>query len=108
MKLYYMQGACSMAPHVVLNWIGKPYELHRIEHSKIHSPEYLKVNPVGKVPALDLGDGKILTEAGAVLKYLADKFPEANLGPGPSLEEKAEMNRWISHIGGNLHPAFYP
>jgi glutathione S-transferase len=108
MKLFYMPGACSLAPHITLEWIGKPFEVVRIELGKTHDPEYLKINPLGKVPALINEEGKLMVEASAILLYLAEKFPEANLGYGNSPEQRYELNRWMSHFTGNVHPAFFP
>ena len=108
MKLCYMPGTCALAPHIALHWVGRPFELRKIERDKLQSPEFLKINPQGKVPVLIEDDGRALTEAGAILQYLAEKFPEAHLGPGDGILQRYEMNQWISHLGGNVHPAFYP
>ena len=110
MKLFYLPGACSLAPHIVLEWIGKPFEVIRVERGTTRSPEYLKVNPLGKVPALVLENGNLLVEASAILLYLAEQYPEANLGYGDrsTPESKYELNRWLSHFTGNVHPAFFP
>jgi glutathione S-transferase len=104
-KLYYAPGACSLAPHVVLEWIGVPYEAVRV---KFGDPAYLKVNPAGAVPTLDTGEGWTLTQAGAVLAYLSRRFPEAKLGGGDALREKAEVDRWSHFLTGDLNPAFFP
>lgn len=56
MKLYYMPGACSMAGHIVLEWIGAPYQTHQLERETLHSSDYLKLNPAGKEPALVIED----------------------------------------------------
>lgn len=108
MKLFYMPGACSLAPHIVLEWIGKPFELGRVEKGKTREPEFLAVNPAGKVPALVEDDGRILTEAEAILLYLAEKFPDEHLGPSPTPEAQYEMHKWMSYLTGDVHPAFYP
>ncbi len=108
MKLCYMPGSCALAPHIALHWIGRPFEIWKIDRELLQDPQYLKINPLGKVPALIEDDGATLTECGAILTYLAEKFPEARLGPGEGLRARYEMNRWISHLGGNVHPAFYP
>ncbi len=107
MKLCFMPGSCALAPHIVLHWIAKPFETYQVPRSELHK-EYLKINPQGKVPALIEDDGSVLTEASAILQYLAEKYPEANLGPGPSLQQRYAMNHWLSNLGGNVHPAFYP
>lgn len=103
--LFYAVGACSLAPHVVLEWIGAPYEAHRVNYG---SPELLAVNPSGAVPALKEDDGWILTQAGAILEYLAAKHPEAKLSGGEGLRAAAEAHRWSSFFTGDLHPSFYP
>lgn len=108
MKLFYMPGACSLAPHIVLEWIGKPFELGRIERGKTREPEFLAVNPAGKVPALIEDDGRVLTEAEAILLYLAEKFPDDHLGASPTPEARYEMHQWMSYLTGDVHPAFYP
>jgi len=108
MKLFYMPGACSLAPHIVLEWIGKPFELGRVERGKTREPEFLAVNPAGKVPALIEEDGRILTEAEALLLYLAEKFPDERLDASPTPEARYEMYKWMSYLTGDVHPAFYP
>ncbi len=105
LKLFYAPGACSLAPHVALHWIGSPYEAVRVKYG---SPELVAVNPAGAVPALDTGEGWTLTQAGAILHYLARRFPAAGLGAEPSLRGAAEFDRWSSFFTGDLHPAFFP
>jgi glutathione S-transferase len=108
MKLFYMPGACSLAPHIVLEWIGQPYEVGRIERGKTREPEFLAINPAGKVPALIEDDGRVLTEAEAILLYLAEKYPEHELGASSTFEDRYEMHKWMSYLTGDVHPAFYP
>lgn len=104
-KLYYKPGACSLAPHVVLEWIGEPYGAKRADPG---DPEFRKLNPAAAVPVLDTGEDWTLTQAGAVLQYLARRFPDANLGSDGSSREEAELERWSSFFTGDLHPAFGP
>ena len=103
--LYYSPGACSLAPHIVLEWIGKPYTAKRV---KIGSPELIAVNPTGAVPALQEDDGWILTQNPAILYYLASKHPEAGIGGGLGLRSNAELHRWLSFFGSDVHGAFWP
>lgn len=103
--LFYSPGACSLAPHVVLQWIGEPYEAVRV---KIGSPELLKINPSGAVPALDTGEGWTLTQNAAILQYIARRYPAAKLGATDDLHDQAEMERWLAYFTGDLHPAFFP
>lgn len=106
MKLYYLPGACSLADHIVLEWIGQPYEAHRVARDELGST-YLSINPAGVVPALQEDDGWVLTENAAILNYLADKYPQAGLG-GDGARGRAEVNRWLAYINSDLHPAFRP
>lgn len=103
--LYYAVGACSLAPHIVLEWIGAPYEAVRVNYG---SPELLAVNAAGAVPTLREDDGWLLTQAGAILDYLSQKHPEAGLSGGESLREKAEAHRWSSFFTSDMHAAFWP
>lgn len=103
--LFYAPGACSLAAHVVLEWIGQPYVAHR---AKPGSEELLAVNPTGAVPALREDDGWILTQASAILDYLAQKHPEAGLGTDGDPRHRAEMNKWNAFLTSDLHAAFWP
>ncbi|TKW64976.1 MAG: glutathione S-transferase [Paracoccus denitrificans] len=103
--LYYAVGACSLAPHIVLEWIGAPYRAEKVQFG---SSELLAVNPAGAVPTLREDDGWLLTQAGAILEYLAAKHPEAGLSGGDSLREKAEAHRWSAFFTSDLHAAFWP
>lgn len=103
--LYYAVGACSLAPHIVLEWIGAPYDAIRVNYG---APELLAVNPAGAVPTLREDDGWLLTQAGAILDYLAHKHPEAGLSGGESLRQKAEAHRWSSFFTSDVHAAFWP
>ncbi|MDR3446314.1 MULTISPECIES: glutathione S-transferase N-terminal domain-containing protein [unclassified Dyella] len=107
MKLYYLPGACSLSDHIVLEWIGQPYESHRVAREELGSPAYLQLNPSGMVPALQEPDGWVLTENVAILNYLADKFPLAGLG-GEGARGRAEVNRWLAYLNSDLHPLFKP
>ena len=106
MKLYYLPGACSLADHIVLEWIGKPYEASAVPRSQLKK-EFLKINPSGSVPALDV-DGWILTQNAAILNYLADENPESGLGGDGSAKSRAEINRWLAFVNADLHPTFKP
>lgn len=107
MKLYYTPGACSLASHIVLEWIGKPYQAVRVGREERKSPAYLAVNPAGAVPALE-DEGWVLTQNAAVLNYLADIHPEAGLGGDGTARGRAEVNRWLGVANSDIHPAFKP
>lgn len=103
--LYYATGACSLAPHIVLEWIGAPYEAVKVSFG---SKELLAVNPAGAVPTLREDDGWLLTQAGAILDYLALKHPEAGLEGGTDLRDRAEAHRWSAFFTSDVHAAFWP
>lgn len=104
-KLFYAPGTCALAPHIVLEWIGEPYELQKVKPS---NPEYLKLNPLGQVPALTDDDSGMMNQADALLKYLAHKYPQANLNDNGTAQDAYELDRWLAFLTGDVHPAFFP
>lgn len=107
MQLYYFPGACSLADHIVLEWIDVPYETIRMDRESIKSLEYLALNPTGTVPLLVDGDFH-LTQNAAILWYLADRYSAAHLLGEPTPQGRAEVMRWLSLLNSDLHPAFKP
>ena len=84
MKLYYAPGTCSLSPHIVLRELAIEFELVKVDNrSKLTADgrDFLTINPKGYVAALELDDGKILTEGPAILQYLAELNPEIGLAP---------------------------
>lgn len=104
MKLYYLPGACPLASHIALEWIGKPYETQRVGRDELKQPPYLALNPMGAVPTLVDGDF-VLTQSAAILEYLAEQSPEAKLMPD-TLRERAEVRRWLGFVNADLHRTF--
>lgn len=82
LQLYYTPGTCSLATHIALEEVGADYEAVRIDFRSAEQtkPEYLAINPNGRVPALVTDEG-ILTENPAILLYIAAKYPDAHLAP---------------------------
>jgi glutathione S-transferase len=107
MKLYYAPGACSLADHIVLEWIGQPYEAIQVSRETLKSPDYLAINPAGAVPALD-DHGWVLTQNAAILNYLADLHPESGLGGDGTPRSRARINQWLAVANSDIHPAFHP
>jgi glutathione S-transferase len=103
--LYYALGACSLAPHVALEWIGAPYEAIKVQYG---SKELLAANPAGAVPTFREDDGWLLTQCGAILDYLASKHPEAGLSGDDGLRAKAEAHRWSAFFTSDVHSSFWP
>lgn len=107
MKLYTSPGTCALADHIVLQWIGKPFEAQVVSRDERRTPAYLKLNPAGAVPVLD-DDGFVLTQNAAILNYLADKNPDAKLGGDGTHRGRAEVNRWLAFLNADVHPGFHP
>jgi glutathione S-transferase len=107
MKLYFTPGTCALADHIVLTWIGKPFEAQKVPREERQKPWFLKLNPAAQVPVYE-EDGWVLTQNGAILNYLADKFPESKLGGDGSPKSRAEINRWLAFVNSDVHPAFKP
>lgn len=103
--LFYAPGACSLAPHIILEWIGRPYEAVRVKYG---SDKLFAVNPAGAVPTLREDDGWLLTQAGAILDYLAHQHPEAGLAGGDDARARAEAHRWSAFFTSDMHAAFWP
>ena len=96
LKLYYVPRTRSMRPRWLLEELGVPYELVRLDPSKGETRQepYRSVNPLGHVPALD-DDGTVITESAAIIMHLADRFPEKGLAPRPGTPERGLYYRWI-------------
>ncbi len=105
MKLYYLPGACSLAPHIALHWLGRPFETHRLSREELKGPEYLAINPLGAVPAITEGDWA-LTQNIAILEYIAEQDPTLNLLGQNTPRARAEVRRWLGFINSDLHKTF--
>ena len=104
LKLYYSPGACSLAPHILLEESGLPYstELVAIAEGKQRTPEYLALNPKGRVPALLTEEGEILTEVPAISWYIAAAAPTVGLLPQGRLAA-ARSFEWFNWLSGTVH-----
>jgi glutathione S-transferase len=107
MKLYHMPGACSLADLIVLRWVGAPHDIVPMTIDSIKSPDYLAINPGGNVPLL-VDDDFLLTENVAILGYLADLYPQAQLAGDGSARGRAEVMRWLAFLNSDVHKAFKP
>jgi glutathione S-transferase len=106
LTLYFAPGSSSMAVHIALHEIGVPFDGRPMsfKSNDLRTPDYLKLNPEGKVPTL-IVDGRPLTEVAAILYYLAKRFPEAELLPRDDIEADAQALSLMSFIASTLHPA---
>lgn len=107
MKLYCMPGACSLADHIVLQWIGVDHEIVTVPREALKT-DYLKINPSGAVPALQLDDGTILTQNIAILDYLSQLKPEAALAGDGTPLSRAKVLRWTAFLNSDVHKNFAP
>ncbi|WP_213941105.1 glutathione transferase GstA [Pseudomonas sp. dw_612] len=106
MKLYYAPHACSMAPHIVLRELGLPFALIRVDNSTKQTAageDFLAINPKGYVATLQLDNGQVLTEGPAILQYLADLRPEANLAPANGTFERVRLQEWLNFVSTEIH-----
>ncbi len=107
MKLYHMPGACSLADLIVLRWVGAPHDIVPMTIDSMKSPDYLAINPGGNVPLL-VHEDFVLTENVAILGYLADLYPQAQLAGDGSARGRAEVMRWLAFLNSDVHKAFKP
>jgi glutathione S-transferase len=106
LKLFFAPGSSSMAPHIALHEIGRPFESQPLSFAREEhrTAEFLAINPEAKLPVLVV-NGPPLTEVAAILFYLAKRFPEAGLMPSEGIEAEAQTISWMSFIASTSHPA---
>jgi glutathione S-transferase len=104
MKLYYAPGACSLGIHVILEEIGKPYDLQKVDLQKQeqYAPDFTTINPKSKVPTLMRDDGSVLTEFPAIATWLAKTNPDKALLPGDA-EAEARALEAMDYVVSTLH-----
>jgi glutathione S-transferase len=107
MKLYYSPGACSLAPHIVLNEAGLPFTLVKAD-LKTHTlaadgSDYYPVAPKGQVPMLELDGGDRQTEGPAITQYIADQVPAKNLAPANGTMARYRLQEWLNFVTSELH-----
>lgn len=112
-KLYYYPGNANLAPHMLLEELGADYELVLVDRdNNAHkSPEYLKLNPAGRIPVLIDGD-LVLYETAAICLHLVDRHPQAKLAPVVDSIERAHFYKWLMYLTNTLQAElltyFYP
>jgi glutathione S-transferase len=103
LTLFYAPGACSMAAHIVLEESGETYEPRKMDLTKGEqkTPDYMKIHPMGRVPALKLDDGSSLTENTAILPYLGKRFKKWPTDP----MAEARAHSLIGFLAASVHPS---
>ena len=104
--LYGDLGSGAFSAEAALAETGAAYnfELVSLEKNEQKAPAFLAINPSGKIPALRLPEGDIVTESAAILLTLADHFPQARLLPPGGGSERARAYRWLAFMAGEIYP----
>lgn len=100
-----------MSAHIVLHEAGLPCELERVDLAKKLTQggtDFLAINPKGFVPALQLDNGQVLTEAQVLVQYIADQVPEKNLVPPAGSMARYRVMEWLSYIATDMQKGFAP
>lgn len=111
MKLYYTPGACSLAPHIVLSEAAFSFELEKVDlktKQTASGQDFNAINSKSMVPVLELDNGERLTEGVAIVQYLADLKPQANLAPSTGSLARAHLQEWLNFIATELHKGIHP
>jgi len=111
MKFYYSPGACSLSPHIVLLEAGLPFTPDKVDlkaKKTANGADYLAINSKGAVPALELDDGRVLTEGSAIVQYLADLKPDSGLAPRAGTFERYQLMEILNYIASEVHKGFDP
>ena len=100
------KGTGAFSAEAVLAEAGAPYEFHfvSLEREEQKKPEFLAINPSGKVPALRLPEGEVITESAAILLAIADHFPNARLLPSQASVARARAYRWLAFMASEIYP----
>lgn len=105
-KLYTMPGTCALAPNIAVAWLEAPVEIRNMAYGDHRKPEYLALNPQGKVPALQFENGDVLTEAAAILAWLGATHGKSGYARDTELGRKeAEA---LSYMTSEVHSAYGP
>ncbi len=106
MKLYYSPGACSLAPHIVLNESGLPFTLVKANlkaHQLEDGTDYYQTTSKGQVPLLELDGGERLSEGPVITQYIADQVPAKKLAPANGTMERYHLQEWLNFVTSELH-----
>ena len=111
MKLYYVPGVCSLAPHIVLREIGAEFQLDKVDRKTRITESgvnFSQLNSKNYVPALQLDDGTLLTEGASILMYLADQDGGEKVAPKPGSKDRYKLQEWLVFIATEIHKNFSP
>lgn len=106
MKLYYSPGACSLAPHIVLNELGEAYDLEKVDLADKKTEtgaDFTAVNGKGYVPTLEIAKDEVLTEVAVILQYLSDKAEASGLFPKFGSMDRYRAMEVLNFVASELH-----
>jgi glutathione S-transferase len=105
-KLYYAPGACSLASHIALEEVGVPYDTQKMNLAEgdQRKPEYLRLNPRGRVPTLVVDD-QVLTENVGILTYFGGGYPQAGIWPKKTWDQ-AKLVATLAWLSNTVHPTY--
>lgn len=111
MKLFYKQGACSLASHIALREAGKDVELASVDLMKKrleNGDDFFAINPKGQIPALQIDADTLLTEGVAIMQYVADSAPQSQLLAPVGDLTRYKTLEWLNFVATELHKGFTP
>jgi glutathione S-transferase len=112
--LYWSHNSASIAAHYCLEEAGAPYQLSLVDMSQNQHklPDYVKLSSTGKLPAMKLPDGTVITECAAISLLIADRFPQSGLAPAVDDPKRGPFLMWLFHLNNTLQPSmlryYYP
>ncbi len=111
MQLFYTAGACSLAPHIVLQEINQDFNLVKVSfknHQTEQGQDFLKINPKGQVPFLISDDDLHLSEGAIISQYLAETAKRSDLLPTFGDLKRYKVLEWMNYISSELHKSYAP
>lgn len=103
--LYYRPGTCALSVHITLEYVNASYIAQTVEQ---HDAKYITLTGSNIVPALTTPDLGTINQNVAILAYLNNKFPKANLGASNTIATQYQLNHWLSFLSSDWHPTFWP
>lgn len=110
MKLYYSPGACSLASHITLNEAGVKFDAEKVDLRAKRTEsgaDFAAINPRGAVPALDLGNGEVLTEGVAIMQHVMDSAAPGSL-PAQGSIARARLTEALNYVSTEVHKTYSP
>jgi len=104
--LFIAPGACSLASHIAVRELALPVQIEKVALRVADSPIHA-INPLGRVPALQLDGGTVLTENSAILPFLADQVPGTSLFAPAGSAERAQIQGWLGYLAAEVHTASF-